>query len=115
MFNCTNLFIHNLANLAHYPTKGRVGLRILQPGWSRAGGLIWQLYLLPKPPSRGTYKSPYKQIMRKLEVADRMIAWSIELLEFRLKYEPRGPLKAKCLFDFMAKLSSFDEEPKNKE
>jgi len=42
-----------------------------------------------------------------------MVAWFIELLEFRFKFEPRGPIKAQCLADFMAKpppkLSSSDK------
>nr|KYP74527.1 Transposon Ty3-I Gag-Pol polyprotein [Cajanus cajan] len=37
---------------------------------------------------------PIKQILRKPELAGRMIAWSIELSEFGIRYESRGPLKA---------------------
>lgn len=35
-----------------------------------------------------------------------MIAWSVELSEFELEYEPREPLKVQCLSDFAAELSS---------
>jgi len=36
---------------------------------------------------------PIKQVMRKLELAERMVAWSVELLEFDIQYEPYGPMK----------------------
>ena len=32
-----------------------------------------------------------KQVLRKSELAGRMVAWSIELLEFDIHYKPRGP------------------------
>lgn len=35
-----------------------------------------------------------------------MVAWLVELLEFGLKYEPRGPMKAQCLADFVVELST---------
>nr|KYP66357.1 Retrovirus-related Pol polyprotein from transposon 297 family [Cajanus cajan] len=51
---------------------------------------------------------PIKQILRKPELAGRMIAWSVELSEF----ESRGPLKAQCLADFVAELTpTTAEEP----
>nr|KYP65463.1 Transposon Ty3-I Gag-Pol polyprotein [Cajanus cajan] len=34
-----------------------------------------------------------------------MIAWLVELSEFGIKYESRGPLKAQCLADFVAELT----------
>ncbi|XP_020209259.1 uncharacterized protein LOC109794199 [Cajanus cajan] len=34
-----------------------------------------------------------------------MIAWSVELSEFGIQYESRGPLKAQCLADFVADLT----------
>nr|KYP31477.1 hypothetical protein KK1_048196 [Cajanus cajan] len=37
---------------------------------------------------------PIRKILRKPELAGRMIAWSVELSEFGIKYESRGPLKA---------------------
>nr|KYP59574.1 Retrotransposable element Tf2 [Cajanus cajan] len=48
---------------------------------------------------------PIKQILRKPELAGRMIAWSVELSEFGIQYESRGPLKAQCLADFIAELT----------
>nr|KYP65356.1 Retrovirus-related Pol polyprotein from transposon 17.6 [Cajanus cajan] len=55
---------------------------------------------------------PIKQILRKLELAGRMIAWSVELSEFGIQYESRGPLKAQCLVDFVAELTpTTAEEP----
>nr|KYP46038.1 Retrovirus-related Pol polyprotein from transposon 412 family [Cajanus cajan] len=54
---------------------------------------------------------PMKQILRKPELAGRMIAWSIELSEFGIQYESREALKAQCLADFVAELTptSVDE------
>nr|KYP56988.1 Retrovirus-related Pol polyprotein from transposon 297 family [Cajanus cajan] len=55
---------------------------------------------------------PIKQILRKPELAGRMIAWSVELYEFGIQYEGRGPLKAQCLADFIAELTpTTAEEP----
>ncbi|XP_020215368.1 uncharacterized protein LOC109799227 [Cajanus cajan] len=34
-----------------------------------------------------------------------MTAWSIELFEYDIRYESRGPLKAQCLADFIAELT----------
>nr|KYP60391.1 Uncharacterized protein Mb2253c family [Cajanus cajan] len=34
-----------------------------------------------------------------------MIAWSVKLSEFDIRYEARGPLKAQCLADFIAELT----------
>nr|KYP36968.1 Retrovirus-related Pol polyprotein from transposon opus [Cajanus cajan] len=55
---------------------------------------------------------PIKQILRKPELAGRMIAWSVELSEFGIQYESRGPLKAQCLAGFVAELTPASaEEP----
>nr|KYP35891.1 Retrovirus-related Pol polyprotein from transposon 297 family [Cajanus cajan] len=53
---------------------------------------------------------PIKQILRKPELARRMIAWSVELSEFGIQYESRGALKAQCLADFVAELMSTSVE-----
>jgi len=36
---------------------------------------------------------PIRQVLWKLELARKMLAWSIELLELDLQYEPCGPMK----------------------
>nr|KYP51255.1 Retrovirus-related Pol polyprotein from transposon 17.6 [Cajanus cajan] len=41
---------------------------------------------------------PIKQILRKLDLASRMTAWSIKLSEYDIRYESRGPLKAQCSY-----------------
>ncbi|XP_020231813.1 uncharacterized protein LOC109812294 [Cajanus cajan] len=53
---------------------------------------------------------PIKQILRKPELAGRIIAWSVELSEFRIQYESRSPLKAQCLADFVAELTPTSAE-----
>nr|KYP65791.1 hypothetical protein KK1_012057 [Cajanus cajan] len=54
---------------------------------------------------------PIKKILRKPELAGRMIAWLVELFEFGIQHENRGALKALCLADFIAELmpTSADE------
>ena len=47
---------------------------------------------------------PIAKILRKPDLAGRMIAWSVELSEFGLKYEPRGSIKGQHLADFAAEL-----------
>uniref|UniRef100_A0A151UGH4 Uncharacterized protein n=1 Tax=Cajanus cajan TaxID=3821 RepID=A0A151UGH4_CAJCA len=55
---------------------------------------------------------PIKQILRKPELAGRMIAWSVELSEFGIQYKSHGALKAQCLADFVAELTPTSvEEP----
>ncbi|XP_068483117.1 uncharacterized protein [Phaseolus vulgaris] len=47
---------------------------------------------------------PISKVLRKLELAGRMIGWSIQLSEFGIKYEPRGPIKSQSLVDFTSEL-----------
>jgi len=47
---------------------------------------------------------PIAKVLRKPELAGRMIAWSIELSEFGIKYNPRGTIKAQPLADFIFEL-----------
>jgi len=41
-----------------------------------------------------------------------MVSWSIELLEFDIKYEPQGQIKVQCFADFVVELleEKFPEE-----
>ncbi|XP_047174666.1 uncharacterized protein LOC124842265 [Vigna umbellata] len=54
---------------------------------------------------------PISKILRKPDLAGRMVAWAVELSEFGLRYEPRGSVKGQHLADFAAELppSSQDE------
>ena len=47
---------------------------------------------------------PIAKILWKPDLAGRMIAWSVELSEFGLKYEPRGSVKGQHLADFAVEL-----------
>jgi len=49
---------------------------------------------------------PISKILRKLELAGRMVTWSMELSEFGIKYEPRGAIKAQSVADFIIQLST---------
>jgi len=44
---------------------------------------------------------PIKHVLRKPKLIGRMIAWSIELLEFDIQYEPCGPMKTQLMADFL--------------
>ncbi|XP_020205690.1 uncharacterized protein LOC109790856 [Cajanus cajan] len=45
--------------------------------------------------------SPIVKVLRKPELAGRMVAWSIELSQFDIRFEPRGPIKAQSMADFI--------------
>jgi len=53
---------------------------------------------------------PVRKILLKPELAWRMISWSVELSEFGLKFEPRGPIKAQCLADFVSELQTPEQQ-----
>ncbi|XP_020233796.1 uncharacterized protein LOC109813916 [Cajanus cajan] len=47
---------------------------------------------------------PIAKVLRKPELAGRMMAWSIELSEFDISFEPRGSIKSQYLVDFVNEL-----------
>jgi len=53
---------------------------------------------------------PIKQILQRPELAGRMTTWAIELSEFSLRYEARGPMKAQFLAYFLTELPPIAEE-----
>ena len=48
---------------------------------------------------------PIRKVLQKPDVAGRMVRWAVELSEFDVQYEPRGPIKGQVYADFMAELS----------
>uniref|UniRef100_A0A151UHE5 Retrovirus-related Pol polyprotein from transposon 17.6 n=1 Tax=Cajanus cajan TaxID=3821 RepID=A0A151UHE5_CAJCA len=51
---------------------------------------------------------PIAKVLQKPELADRMMAWSVELSEFDIRFEPRGSrgaIKAQSLAEFVNELS----------
>ena len=46
-----------------------------------------------------------RQILRKPDLTERMIAWSVKLFKFNLEYKPRGLIKALVLANFILELS----------
>nr|KYP56094.1 Retrovirus-related Pol polyprotein from transposon 17.6 [Cajanus cajan] len=57
---------------------------------------------------------PIAKVLRKPEIAGRMMAWSVDLSEFDISSEPRGPIKSQHLADFVNKLTpagSFQDDP----
>ena len=49
---------------------------------------------------------PIQKILKKPDVAGRMVKWAVELSEFDIKYEPQGPIKGQIFADFVVELSS---------
>lgn len=54
---------------------------------------------------------PIRQVLQKPELARRMVAWSVELLEFDLKYEPHSPVKTQFMADFLVKFTGTSDLP----
>ena len=49
---------------------------------------------------------PIQKVLKKPDVAGRMVKWAVELSEFDIKYEPRGPINGQIFADFVVVLSS---------
>jgi len=49
---------------------------------------------------------PIQKVLKKPDVAGRMVKWAVELSEFDIKYEPQGPIKGRIFVDFVVELSS---------
>jgi len=49
---------------------------------------------------------PIRKVLQKPDVAGRMVRWAVELSEFDVQYEPRGPIKGQVYADFVVELSS---------
>ena len=43
---------------------------------------------------------PIQKVLKKPDVAGRMVKWAVELSEFDIKYEPRGSIKGQVFADF---------------
>ncbi|GAU32151.1 hypothetical protein TSUD_68220 [Trifolium subterraneum] len=49
---------------------------------------------------------PIKHVLKKPDLAGRMVAWAVELSEYDITFVPRGNIKAQLLADFILELSS---------
>lgn len=45
-----------------------------------------------------------ENVLRKPDLAGRMVGWVVELSEFSIRYEPRGSIRGQHLTDFAAEL-----------
>ena len=54
---------------------------------------------------------PIQKVLKKPDVARRMVKWAVKLSEFDIRYEPRGPIKGQVFADFVVELSSGDAPP----
>ncbi|XP_072086570.1 uncharacterized protein [Arachis hypogaea] len=53
---------------------------------------------------------PIRQVLHKPAIAGRLIKWAVELSEFDIRYQSRGPIKSQFLADFIAELTIPSEE-----
>jgi len=51
---------------------------------------------------------PIRKVLQKPNLVGRMVRWVVELSEFDVQYEPRGPIKGQVYADFVVELSSAD-------
>jgi len=49
---------------------------------------------------------PICKVLQKPDIAGQMVCWAIELSEFNVLYEPRGPIRSQMYVDFVVELSS---------
>jgi len=54
---------------------------------------------------------PNRKVLQKPDIARRLLQWSVELLEFNIQYEPRGPIKGQVYANFVVELSSGGPNP----
>nr|XP_025635758.1 uncharacterized protein LOC112729828 [Arachis hypogaea] len=54
-----------------------------------------------------------KQVLQKPDLTGRMLAWSIELSQFDIKFEPRYAIKAQVMADFIAEMTPGDSIPES--
>ena len=47
-----------------------------------------------------------RKVLQKPDMVGRMVRWVVELSEFDVQYEPRGPIKCQVYADFVVELSS---------
>nr|XP_029145858.1 uncharacterized protein LOC114924745 [Arachis hypogaea] len=52
-----------------------------------------------------------KQVLQKPDLAGRMLAWSIALSQFQIRFEPRNAIKAQALTDFIAEMTPIKLTP----
>ncbi|XP_072066845.1 uncharacterized protein [Arachis hypogaea] len=58
---------------------------------------------------------PLRQVLHKPEIAGRLIKWVVELSEFDIRYQSRGPIKSQFLADFISELTIPSEEDHTKQ
>ena len=54
---------------------------------------------------------PIRKVLQKPDIAGRLVRWSIDMSEFDIHYEPRGPIKGQVYADFLVELAFGDPNP----
>jgi ribonuclease HI len=55
---------------------------------------------------------PINNVLKKPDLAGRMVAWSVDVSEFDITFSPRGAIKSQILADFLLELTAPPEENK---
>jgi hypothetical protein len=55
---------------------------------------------------------PIKNVLKKPDLAGRMVAWFVELSELDITFSPRGAIKSQIIADFLLELKTPAEENK---
>ncbi|XP_072084426.1 uncharacterized protein [Arachis hypogaea] len=54
-----------------------------------------------------------KQVLQKPDLAGRMLAWSIELSQFQIRFEPRYAIKAQAMANFITEMTPGNSSPES--
>ncbi|XP_025625375.1 uncharacterized protein [Arachis hypogaea] len=54
-----------------------------------------------------------KQVLQKPDLAGRMLAWSVELSQFQITFEPWNAIKAQAMTDFVAEMTPGNSTPES--
>lgn len=59
-----------------------------------------------RPYFQSHYQFPVKQILRKPDLARRMMTWAVELSKYNITFVSRGAIKSKVLADFLVEFNT---------
>jgi len=49
---------------------------------------------------------PIKQVLQKADISGRLVKWAIELSEYNIQYDARGPIKAQVLSNLLVEVTN---------
>ena len=93
-------FVSNVLHGAEvrYPTIEKAALAIVVSAWRLR-------HYFQNHSVKVMTNLPIRYILQKPDISGRLVKWAIELSEYGIQYESRGPIKAQFLVDFLVELS----------